>query len=547
MKVSKCMRLSAVFLVLLLVFLSGCATKNNKTSSLNFVGTPWEVTEYDLNEIVDASGEYIVDKLNNVTVSELKQVGDKQVIYHLGQPYLFHAMHMRIDRIMDAKVDDATLKASFEEGVRLIKESGYNTVVLYLSWNRFYDGKNYDFSEIEYQYSIAKKYDLKIMWNWFGYDVSGWGGYRSWQLNDLEKYPPLRDENGEIIYGTGDAEGKPIPDLSAQTFIDAEVEALNQLCAWLNVNDTDRRTIGIQLENETNMSAGGYGLWFSQYDALANLLDKLGEAIKNGPYSMLTYLNLMAEGWDQPGNTFNNQVLGLIQKENIDIVGWDLYTPSLAESSLYIDYIEQGNNPHLMVEFGSSVWSVPAQTNILLSNGYGIGYYVAVQYNNAETEAPGFFRFGTKDDPYIYRDGTETLGGNYSGELENIASEFIMFNHSINALSQVIAVAPNANMIYFNKNMLAKNVETKTLLDKTFTFESTCGDERYGSTGLLIKSDNNTYYVYGSKSAAITLDGGIKFASEGDYRNGEWVKTKDVTIIDGKLALEPGKAYQFII
>ena len=88
MKVSKCMRLSAVFLVLLLVFLSGCATKNNKTSSLNFVGTPWEVTEYDLNEIVDASGEYIVDKLNNVTVSELKQVGDKQVIYHLGQPYL---------------------------------------------------------------------------------------------------------------------------------------------------------------------------------------------------------------------------------------------------------------------------------------------------------------------------------------------------------------------------------------------------------------------------------------------------------------------------
>ena len=84
---------------------------------------------------------------------------------------------------------------------------------------------------MEYQYSIAKKYDLNIMWNWFGYDVCGFGGYREWQYKDLEKYPPLKDENGEYIMSTAkfpvgseySDQFKPIPDLSVQSFIDIEV------------------------------------------------------------------------------------------------------------------------------------------------------------------------------------------------------------------------------------------------------------------------------------------------------------------------------------
>ncbi len=559
MKFTKVVRLSSIALVTVLVLLSGCTARKNTTGSVNFAGTPWEVTEYNSAEIIDENGEYILEKLNNATVSELKTVGDKQVIYHRGEPYLFHAMHMRIDHLMEANLDDATLKSTFEEGVKLIKESGYNTVILYFSWERFYDGKNYDFAELEYQYSIAKKYDLNIMWNWFGYDVCGFGGYRTWQYKDQVTYPPLRDENGNVIMSTskflsGELSGlqKPIPDLSVQSFIDIEVEAINQFCAWLNVNDTDRRTVGIQIENEPNHHEGGHGLWFSQYDALANLLDELGKAVKNGPYSMITYLNLMSAGHDQVDENgeqtvFADQVLGLIEKEYIDIVGYDYYGPTLSENALTIDVIEQGENPHLMVEFGPCVWSVPAQTNILLSNGYGIGYYLAIQYKDEIPSFGGFFRPGTKNDPFEYRDGTQILGGYYPGELELVASELIMMNHSIKALSQVIATAPNANMTYLNKNMLAKTTETNSVLGKSFTFATDCGNDRYGATALLIKADESTYYTYASKSATITLNGGIKSASEGVYKNGKWVKTKDIQIVDGKMTYEAGKAYRFII
>lgn len=570
MTISKFIRILSISLVLLMVFLTGC-TGNGKNSGDELNVAPWAVTKYNTDEIVDENGEYIVDKLTPAQVVELKTVGDKQVIYHLGKPYLFHAMHLRIDHLQSArddayatnKITDSELKAIFDDGMRRIKEAGYDTVILYFSWSRFFDGEKYDFSELEYQYSVAKKYDMKIMWNWYGYDVCGYGGYREWQNKDWDKYPPLKDSDGNVVYSTAvwpegsqwKGEFKAIPDLSVQSFIDIEVEAINQFCAWLNVNDEERRTIGIQLENEPNHTEGGHGLWFSQYDALAHLLDELGRAVKEGPYSMLTYLNLMSAGWDQVDENgektvFNKQVLGLIEKEYIDIVGYDFYDSTVSDEALSMSAIEQGDNPYLMVEFGSCVWAVPAQTNILLSKGYGIGYYHAVnyKYTNKDYVDSGFFSFDSKSNPYILRDGSHIISGGYhNGDLEVVASEFIIMNQSIKALSELIAVSANEDMIYFNNKMINDLTESKTLGGKTFTFDTEFANERYGATALLIRADDTTYYTYAHKTATITLDGGIKSASEGVYKDGKWVKIKDVEIVNGMMTYEAGKAYQFII
>ena len=90
--------------------------------------------------------------------------------------------------------------------------------------------------------------------------------------------------------------------------------------------------------------------------------------------------------------------------------------------------------------------------------------------------------------------------------------------------------------------------ENKGIKGKFFTFKVDNGTDLYGSTGLLIKADENTYYTYASKTATISFKNGeIKSASEGVYKNGEWVKTKDVEIVDGVMTYEAGKAYQFII
>ncbi len=557
MKFTELKRALALLIAGIVLVLSGCGGEaknaankaNDKTdvSNAQTTGNPWDATDYNEDEIVDKNGNYIIEKLTKTNVSELKKVGNKQVIYYKGKPYLLHATHFRYDHLLSAKLDDKTLKSTFDEGMRLVKEAGFDTVILYLNWNRLYDGKNYDLTELAYQYSVAKKYDLKIIWNWFGYDVCGYGGYRSWQKNDLKKYPPLKDENGNIMYGTGYAEGKMIPDLSAQAFIDDEIEMLNQLCAWLNVNDTDRRTVAIQVENEINHTEGGHGLWFSQYSNVINLIDKLTRAIKDGPYSMITYVNLMAAGWNDivEGKNFEQQVKGLIDLECLDIVGWDDYTTTINPDC---EVIKQGDNPSLMVEFGGCIWAAPAQTNVLLSKGFGIGYYHFLEYNETpNTITAGIYKFGGKNNPFVLRDGSG-MNGYYNGAPEVVATEFFAMNKSINALSEIIAVSSEQNMIYFNNSMKVKRTENKGVSGSFFIFNTDSGNDKYGSTALLIKEDKNTFYTYASKTATIKYkNGNITSASEGVYKDGKWVKTKDVEIIDGAITYEPGKAYQIIV
>lgn len=547
---SKSKHYIAITLAALIVVLTGCSAKDEK-AKVEVSKTPWDVTEYDVNEIIDSNGKYIVDKLNNATVAEMKEVNGKKVIYHLGQPYLFHAMHLRIDHLRNAGLNSSNVVRVLDDGMRRIKESGYDTVILYLNWGNIFDGSKYDFNDIKLQYDIAKKYDLNIMWNWFGYDVCGFGGYRDWQLANLEKYPPLKDENGNIIYATKSAAGKPIPDLSVQSFIDVEVEAIQQLCAWLNVNDTDRRTIGIQIENEINNDEGGHGLWFSQYSSLINLINELGKAVKEGPYSMITYVNLMSSGWDKiiEGRDWNGQIKGMMDLEYLDVVGYDNYTASTNGGALSTSAVEQEGNPRIMVEFGPAAWSVPSQTNQLLSRGYGIGYYQLIMYYNNDDlpGSEGFFEYGRSlDNEFIFRDGSRVLSGGYNGELDVVASEFIIMNNSIKALSQLIAITHHDNMTFFNQNMENGYTETKSSLGIKYTFVTDCAPDKYGSTGLLIKENDSTYYTYASKTATITVEGGIKSATEGIYKNGKWVKTKEVAIVDGTMTYEAGKAYQFI-
>ncbi len=555
MTISKTMRFSAIILAVVLVCLSGCTNKNKTSASVNFAGTPWEVTEYNMSEIVDENGQYITEKLTSATVSELKTVGEKQVIYHLGKPFLMRGMHFRYDHLETArdyeyspnKINDDELKQIFDEGMRHIKESGFNTVSIYLSLGGMYDGENVDFSLLEYQYSVAKKYDLNIVITWFGHMVCGFGGYQSWQTQNSERYPALKDENGNILYVDNDPKQKMIPDFSGVGFIEDEAYVLQQICAWLNVNDTERRTVGIQIEDEPNNEEGGHGLWYSQYENVRDFIGEMAKAVKQSSYSMLTYTTLMSSGWDQPDDTFKNQILGFINLPYLDSTGYGSYTTS---STPHISNIEQSDNPRFMVGFGCCQWNVPAQTNYLLSRGYGMCYYMLHLYkfdSNQNPNTTGLFYFKDKNNAFVYRDGSQILAGEYKGELEVVASEFIMMNHSILDLAELIAVSPNANMTYFNNYMETDFSESKSLDGKTFTFETFCSNDRYGATALLIKADDSTYYTYASKTATITVSGGIKSASEGVYKDGKWVKTKDVDIIDGKFTFEAGKAYQFII
>ncbi len=534
MKLSKLTRICAALMAFLMTFLVGCSNTQKQNSQVNTQKTSWDVTEYNLSEIVDAKGHYITDKLVPVTVSETRKVGEKRVAYYKGEPYLYYAVHVRYDHILSADLTDAQRHEFFDKEMRLAKEAGYDTVSLYFNLSRLYDGNKVDFSEIEYQYNLAKKYDLNFVITWFGHMVCGFGGYMSWEKDNLEKYPPLKDENGNIMYGTGYAEGKMIPDFSKGDFLKDEAFVIEQVCAWLNVNDKERRCIGIQIEDEPNNTEGGHGLWYSQYENVINFIGDLAEVVKKGPYSMLTYTTLMSSGWDSvvDGLDFKGQIARFMEQEYLDSVGYGTYTE---KTDPRVSNIEQGDNPRFMVGFGGCVWSVTGQTNLLLANGYGICTYHLVQYGDTIPGAGGIYRWGGKNDPFQLRDGTQIVVGEYGGVLECVSTDF-----------QIIAFSANEDMAYFNNDLKGVVSETKTL-GKKFTFESNYATDKFGSTALLIKENDTTYYTYASKTATLTVEGGIKSASEGYYKNGKWVKNKDVTVVNGKITYEPGKAYKITV
>lgn len=70
-------------------------------------------------------------------------------------------MHFRYDYLLKNLSPEAADKA-FEDGMRLIKEACFNAVMIYVPWEKIYDGKNYDLTYFTKQFKLAEKYDLKI-------------------------------------------------------------------------------------------------------------------------------------------------------------------------------------------------------------------------------------------------------------------------------------------------------------------------------------------------------------------------------------------------
>lgn len=494
---------------------------------------------------VNADGSYNVEELTPIKASTIKKQNGRQIIYHNGSPYLYYAMHLRIDHLRSSLGDEEIARKMFETYAKQLKADGWDTMIVYLSWRRIYDGKKYDFSDLEFQYEIAKKYDLKVHINWFGYDVCGFGGYMPWQT-DYEKYPPLAGLDGSPLLN---ADNKYIPDYSQQIFLDEAYDAIQQVCAWLNVNDTDRRTVAIQLENEPGNEEGGNGLWMSQFTNMVNHLNNLGKAVKEGPYSMVTYLNLMAAGFNDTieGYDLKGRIHKLIDEEYIDIVGWDIYTNQTAPRDKNIEY---SDNLPVFAEMGICAYSVPGQINYCFNNGYGMGFYMFINIPDP-TSNNGFYRYSTMLTGAEKRDGTQIIPINpidtMGGKEELKTDEVIAMNQSIRAIRELIATQDTRNISVFNNTMKNVTNATKLCNKQRITYICNRPDDKWGSSGLAIGADDGNFYVYSSQDADFMFANSISKVTEGSYKDGKWTESGTVEVKNNTFTAKAGKAYQVVM
>ncbi len=479
-----------------------------------------------------------------IIASVMKEVNGRQVLYHNGEPYLFNAAHLRYD-YLETYLGSVADKA-LADGMRLIKENGYNTVIIYVFWDKIYNGKTkeYDLTWFTKQFEEAKKNDLKVLINWFGSNVCGFGGFRSWQT-DREKYPALKDAAGRPVLN--EKNGNEIPDFSADIYAKEEGEAIQTICDWLAENDKDRRTVAFQICDEPNNTEGGNGHWMSQFTNYANYMDKLGAIVKNSNYSMVTYTVLMSSGYTHTldGYTFDQRIKYLVDLPNLDFVGYSIYAPI---ASPKFESIEQKGNMPVFIGLNPSSYCTAAQALYTLANGYG-GYchYQFICHNGYDGgyySATGEFEPGTI---FGIRDGTEILSGSeFDGCLEVDQKEIVAMNSSIAKIDKLIAVNKEKDMAVFN-NKSKNDFDGKKTIDneKIYMIYKNL-DKPYGPAGFMLKADDGNFYGFA------TLDATFKFTSditvtEGYYDGGKWVSEGEVTVTNNTFTAEGGKAYQIKI
>lgn len=485
-----------------------------------------------LSQYIGENGKIDTSKLTPYKASEIATVNGRKIFKHNGEPYLYNALHLRY-RAFTTTMANSIAEKKFEEGMQKIKESGIDTVILYIYWEDMYDGKNYNFDDLKFQYDMAIKYDLKIQVNWFGYNNCGYGGFRKWQKL-RSKYPALEIDDPNIT--------SEIPDLSQQIFIDEEIEAIQQLCAFINIYDTDRRTIAIQLENEPDNDEGGMGYWLSQYSAMVNLLNKLGEAVHNSTYDMITKINITVRGIDETidGLDYFARANNLIEQPYLDLVGPDAYnTNTMQDMSFY----DKGNNIPVHLEIGPSVWSVIGQSVYHLINGYGMGYYDLIDIGY--TGNGGLYHLNSEI--WEERDGTQILGKPYNGEIECNTQEFIAMSKSVSALNELLAYIPTSDMAGFNIKMKNVASDIQKLGDKKITYDYNNPSAKYGASGLVLKGPDGAYYCFSSQAADFTFPSAPSSVTYGSYSEGTWNEEGKITANGAKVTLEAGKAYRVVL
>ncbi len=481
------------------------------------------------------------NKTEKIIASVMKEVNGRQVLYHNDEPYLFNAVHFRYDYLVNYLVGTDP-DVALADGMRLIKKNGYSTVIIYVPWGKIYNGKEYDLTWFTKQFKEAEKNDLKVLINWFGSNVCGFGGFSSWQT-DREKYPALKDEIGRPVTGPS---GDEIPDFSNPIFLKEEGEAIQKICDWLAENDKAHRTVAFQICDEPNNDEGGNGQWMSQFTNYADYMDKMGKIVKDSNYSMVTYTVLMGTGYNETieGYTFDQRIKYLVDAPNIDFVGYSIYAP---DTTPKFKSLEQEGNMPVFIGLNPSSWCTAAQALYSLANGYGYCHYQFVCHNGYDG---GYYSDkGEKEGNTVFgiRDGTEILvDSEFDGHLEVDHKEIVAMNTSIFKMDELIATNKEKMMAVFNNKAKNDFNGKKTLDGERIYMTYNNPDKKYGPAGFMLKADDGNFYGFATLDATFTFTSDIT-ATYGHYDGDKWVSEGEVEVNNKSFTAVAGKAYQVVI
>ena len=164
---------------------------------------------------------------------------DKRLFTVNGKPFFPVGRH-RIYMGGYSVRDEAEIEANFKAS----KLSNANTVCLAIFWDQLEpeEGK-FDFSSIDSLITIARRYELKLIFLWFATSKNGVMDYAPiWMKSNPQRYKRVTALNGTKLW---------VLSTHCQANLEADKKAFTALCKHLKATDsTEQTVIALQVENE---------------------------------------------------------------------------------------------------------------------------------------------------------------------------------------------------------------------------------------------------------------------------------------------------------
>lgn len=473
--------------------------------------------------------------------SKLVSKNGRQYIEHKKSPYLMYGIQLRLDHALSTL--EVTTDADFEKYIepyfQKSAETGFETVIFPIHWKQIETQKdNYNFDLLKRYYDYAKKYDLKVQLLWFGSDVCGWtSNCPNYIRQDSETYSRVKDQPDVLNLYDAD-------------LIEREILVFGKLLDFLYENDTDLRTVCIQIENEPNACANNgveidnhsdvevieKTTWMGQKKAVYNIMNALGLMVKQGPYRCVTRVNFV---WFYCyiNGTAAYQFKEVCDLDGIDIVGVDAYSAAAGDRVIK-DLTFDKNYPHYG-EYGPKYYITPGQTMGMLSGGGGLLCYQLKTVANPDNlfavykGAPGVYEKRTSE--YIKDDGKEIYGMD--------TDELTAFNKMLMKIVNPVATSAVKNMGAFN--YMGNPIPAKETLEvggRQLTFSNQSAD--YGGSGMAICLENGDYILLSQHgTSTFTFDGHsvTGAVSVGHFDGDNWVEESTVQA-NGSVTITPAMA-----
>lgn len=471
----------------------------------------------------DKGKEKDSDIASNV-VSRVIYDAEHPYIEHNGKPYLFYGVQLRLDWIMDDTKGDLN---HIDDLFAHVKDVGFNTVVIPIWWHTIEpeDGK-FDFDRLKLYYTYLNKYDLTVQWLWFGTNSCGAGTPAPrWVKADEKTYWQVEEEGTWFNF-------------SCEALLERESKALGKMMDWIAENDTDRRCVCIQVNNEVDQGAnmfqpdqtdsviseGNIGQWWQteeghdtycwvggQREEFFHYLDVLGQAVHKSKYSVVTRINVSGAGRNTiPG--IADDYDDLIAKDGVDIVGVDCYSTSWDSLEGYITWADD-NVTHLAES----------------SAEYQLGYSAAKMFSMGAGILPYCFK-GDRNGGGMYE-----RTGNYNDFVELESTLWMRsFNQMINkALPQLSAAVPSGTVLEFNGEHQSGMIKATRTLNGTkiiFNHETDALGMAFpvsDTEWILMATDDNAVFTFGNMVK-------VEAATFGKYEGLEW-KAQNTAKVEGNV------------